>query len=341
MDIGSGTQDVFLYQEGRQVENMVQLILPSPTVLVAREVEMATERGEHICLVGRLMGGGPSTRAVRRHLAAGLSVYSLPEPALTIKDNLDVVQEMGIVLVEEVPPDSTPITMGDLRLEALSCTLANWGIALPREFALAVMDHGFSPTESNRRVRFRYWEGFLEGGGALADLAFAEAPAFFTRMQALQTVLPQAVVMDTGGAAIWGALDDPAVQKASCRGGVVVVNVGNQHVLGVLLFQERIFGLFEHHTSQLKGKEILRLINALREGRLTHEEVYSQGGHGAASLDVLPSYPFDFVAVTGPRRDILKGYGLHMAAPYGNMMLNGCFGLIHGWRQGKKQRETG
>lgn len=335
LDIGSGTQDLLVYQEGIPVENMVQLVLPSSTSLVAREVEEATGRGRNICLIGHLMGGGPSTRAIRRHLAAGLAVYSLPGPALTIKDNLEKVQEMGITLVEEIPPDATPITLGDLRLSAISTTLSSWGLVMPEEFALAVQDHGFSPYQSNRRFRFRHWERFLEGGGALQDLVFVEAPAYCTRMRALQEILPQAVVMDTGGAAIWGALGDPQVYQAACRGGVVVVNVGNQHTLGVLLFQESVYGLFEHHTSMLKGRTILGLINALREGRLTNEEIYQQGGHGAASRGVLPYYPFDFVAVTGPRRSLLKGYGLHMAAPHGNMMLCGCYGLISGWKQVK------
>jgi hypothetical protein len=34
------------------------------------------------------------------------------------------------------------------------------------------------------------------------------------------------------------------------------------------------------------------------------------------------------VAVTGPRRSLVEGLGYYPAAPYGNMMLAGCFGLV-------------
>jgi hypothetical protein len=34
--------------------------------------------------------------------------------------------------------------------------------------------------------------------------------------------------------------------------------------------------------------------------------------------------------VTGPRRSIAKPLGWYEAAPYGDMMLTGCFGLLSG-----------
>jgi hypothetical protein len=56
-------------------------------------------------------------------------------------------------------------------------------------------------------------------------------------------------------------------------------------------------------------------------------------GHGAA-LD--PAYaeagPFEFVAVTGPNRKLARPLGYHEAAPYGDMMLAGSWGLVAGVR---------
>ncbi len=37
IDIGGGTQDILLYEEGKPIENCVQMILPSPTQLVAQK----------------------------------------------------------------------------------------------------------------------------------------------------------------------------------------------------------------------------------------------------------------------------------------------------------------
>lgn len=333
IDIGSGTQDILLYEEGERVENMVQLIVPSPTRLVAREIREATKKGLPICLTGHLMGGGPSVRAIKDHLERGGTLYSLKEPALTIKDNLEYVEELGVILVDEVPEGSLPVEMGDLCLSSLSTTLLAWGIEIPQHSAIAVQDHGFSTVESNRIFRFRHWERFLKEGGSLQSLVFKRPPQYLTRMKAIKEVLPKAVVMDTGAAAIIGSLQDETVYEAAQREGAVLINVGNQHTLGVLLYEERIYGIFEHHTSCLTGEKILYLIDSLKGGRLTNEEVFYDKGHGAAYGGSLPPCSFSLTSITGPRREMLKGYGLHMAAPHGDMMLTGCFGLVEGWRE--------
>ncbi|MFH1003189.1 MAG: pyruvate formate lyase-activating protein, partial [Chloroflexota bacterium] len=65
VDIGAGTQDILLLDTGQPVENAVQLVLPSPTVLVARQIGAATARGEALLLTGDIMGGGPCTWALR------------------------------------------------------------------------------------------------------------------------------------------------------------------------------------------------------------------------------------------------------------------------------------
>ena len=37
------------------------------------------------------------------------------------------------------------------------------------------------------------------------------------------------------------------------------------------------------------------------------------------------------ILVTGPRHDIMRTSGLDFEAPYGDMMLTGCFGLVDGY----------
>jgi uncharacterized protein (DUF1786 family) len=71
------------------------------------------------------------------------------------------------------------------------------------------------------------------------------------------------------------------------------------------------------------------LVEKLRAGTLTNDEVFDDHGHGAfIGPDYLPGSGFDFVAVTGPQRHLAAGLGYYPAAPYGDMMLTGSFGLV-------------
>ena len=42
LDIGGGTQDLLVWNEGEPPENALQCILPSPTVMIARKINQAT-----------------------------------------------------------------------------------------------------------------------------------------------------------------------------------------------------------------------------------------------------------------------------------------------------------
>jgi uncharacterized protein (DUF1786 family) len=123
-------------------------------------------------------------------------------------------------------------------------------------------------------------------------------------------------------------LQDESVAQHRER-GLVAVNVGNLHTLAVLLRGERVLGLFEHHTARMSPQKLAGLVERLRAGTLTDAEVFDNGGHGACiHPDHVPGDGFDFVAVTGPQRHLAAGLGYYFAAPHGDMMLTGCFGLV-------------
>ena len=76
-----------------------------------------------------------------------------------------------------------------------------------------------------------------------------------------------------------------------------------------------------------------RLLGDFASGTLTHEEVFADHGHGALIYAADP-YPlgegeYD-VVITGPRRNLMRESALrtYFAAPFGDMMLTGCFGLL-------------
>jgi uncharacterized protein (DUF1786 family) len=335
IDVGAGTQDVLLWEAGQPMENAIKLVLPSWTTVLARQVQQATREGHPVFLTGNLMGGGPVVSAMKRHMQAGYPVYATPRAALTVRDNLDQVRERGYAIVDEPPgaPDLLTLRTRDVDLDALAAALAPFGVTIPETVAVAVQDHGECLEGSNRAFRFQLWREFVEGGGHLLDLVYREPPPCYTRMRAVQQDAPGAVVMDTGPAALWGILEDERA-TAHREEGFVLVNLGNQHTLGVLLRGERILGLFEHHTVLMSPEKLAALVDRLRAGTLTNAEVFDGHGHGAhISPDYVPGNGLDFVAVTGPQRHLAAGLGYTAAAPHGDMMLTGCFGLVAATRR--------
>ena len=307
------------------MENCVQLILPSMSTLVAQRVRAATAQGEDVFLTGNLMGGGPNVSAIKAHLRAGYRVSTTPLAAQTIRDDPAEVISLGVEIVEEPPEGAVIIETCDVDLGRLRQALALFDVELPPRYAIAVQDHGERLGISQRRFRFQQWERFVREGGRLGALVYRQPPSYFTRMCAVQRDAPGAMMMDTGSAAIWGALCDGKA-AAHREEGVIVVNVGNQHILAALVQGERVWGLFEHHTVLMDSGKLAHYLQRLHQGSLTNDEIYGDGGHGAC---IHPEYKgeFQFVTLTGPRRSMGEGLG-YMAAPYGDMMLTGCFGLV-------------
>ncbi len=334
LDIGSGTQDVLLLNTAEPAENAVQLVLPAPTVLTARKIEAATKRGVAIVLTGETMGGGASTGALRKHLAAGLKAYATPLAARTFDDDLDEVASWGVRLVsdEEVKrlKGVAKIVTGDIDLGALKKALSCWDVKLePDVIAVAVLDHGEAPAgESDRVFRFKHMERRLQMNPSLESFIFtpAELPDYLTRMQAvarsIQGIAPL-VLMDTGAAAVLGASLDRVIARHRRR---LCVNTGNSHAIAFYLDGLKVLGLFEHHTSLLSTEKLDVLLENLVSGEASSSEIQAEGGHGAV---ILERGELPIVAVTGPRRQIMAGSRLspYFAAPFGSMMLVGCFGL--------------
>ena len=96
VDVGTGTQDILLFDTRLNVENSFKLVVPSPTMIIHRKIKNATKNGSGICLTGVTMGGGPSHWAAMDHLKAGYSVFATPLAARSFDDDLSEVKKMGI-----------------------------------------------------------------------------------------------------------------------------------------------------------------------------------------------------------------------------------------------------
>jgi uncharacterized protein (DUF1786 family) len=330
MDVGSGTQDILVWRAGQRIENCPKLILPSPTTIISRQVKAATKKGHHLFLSGHTMGGGASTKAVREHIAAGLRVFAMEQPALTFHDRVDKILAMGIEIVDKKPSIEplTHLVMGDLNLPDIEQALRLFHEPMPLTVAVAVQDHGFSPDMSNRVFRFEQWKKLLESEKSLTSLLYEKPPDHLTRMKAVYDTAPGTLLMDTGASAIIGALLDPWVAEKS-REGVTILNIGNEHVLAALVKNDKVWGIYEHHTSLMTPEKLAIHLKRFRHEDLSNQEILDEMGHGC---HIIPGAhkisTFNPVGITGPNREKFASLGGHMAAPFGDMMLTGCFGLL-------------
>jgi uncharacterized protein (DUF1786 family) len=363
VDVGTGTQDILLFDSGRTPENCLKLVVPSPTLLLSKQVAAATAERSPLVITGPIMGGGPVSWAVEKHHRAGLPIFSTESASRTFNDDLDAVRaDLGVEFVDEAEAERLArragyvhVRFGDFDFAAIRSAFAAFGVDLQLDgVALAVFDHGAAPPHvSDRQFRMDYLSARLSDGQSLSALAFpaASVPEEMTRLAALATSAQAATsapvfVMDTAPAAVLGALEDPLV---SAQPAPIVVNVGNFHTLAFQFAGGRFVRLFEHHTGELTQTQLVEWLSRLADGTIRHDAVFADKGHGALVLDDAP-LPLGHVAVVGPRRTFLRDADLptYFAVPHGDQMLAGCFGLLRAcadampeWREPIEQSLAG
>ena len=346
VDVGTGTQDILLFASDRSIENCLQLVMPSPTVIVAERIQRATAAERPVLLTGRTMGGGPCGWAARDHAQAGFPCYATPDAARTLDDDLRMVEREGLRILDDAEAQRireregarlVEAVMRDFDGAAIRTALAAFGVdPVVDAVAVAAFDHGAAPPGvSDRRFRFdAITERVRQRPDALAfAYRAADIPADLTRLAAVAADAAlygdaPVFVMDTGAAALAGALEDSVVRgHEEC----LVANIGNFHTLAFHLRSGKMLALFEHHTGMLDRAKLEGYLRELAAGTLTNERIFDDSGHGALTLDShTPANKTPFLAVTGPRRELLRGSALapYEATPHGDMMLAGCYGLL-------------
>ena len=119
VDIGTGTQDIFLYDSNLDLENGFKLVLPSPTMMVHRRLKQLLPSRTPILLTGHQMGGGPSAWAIEEYARAGVPVYMTPSAARTINDELEKVEALGIKVVSEEESEKVEVPQSGMAPTAL------------------------------------------------------------------------------------------------------------------------------------------------------------------------------------------------------------------------------
>jgi len=343
IDIGAGTRDILLYDSSKQLENCIKMVLPSPSPLLAAHVDSLGDEGRDLFVDGHTVGGGSFTRAIKRRLASGSSVYMTEQAAYSIRNNLEDVGDLGIVIGADPPPGFNGVILhaDELDLTPFLDLLGSVGEDLDElaAVAVAVQDHGsYQPGESNRKTRLAHMRRRLEENPDPLALSYTagEVPAVFPRMISAagrlseQLPLVPALIMDTAPAAAAGCLSDP--QVASVAGGnLLVINAGNGHTLACILGGGKVVALLEHHTKRLEPVPFASYLEAFCRGEARDDDEYMASGHGLFYIGDPPGMEsLDMIAITGPNRELLEGSGLefHYPSPGGDMMMTGPMGLV-------------
>ncbi len=328
IDIGAGTQDILLFDSQKKVENCIGLVLPTPSKFFAEKLK--TIEG-HVYIHGDTIGGGALGRAILRHLQKGYRVVMEEPAAYSVRNDLDEVRSMGIEVAEK--PETghfQELEVREIDLPLFEKFLSNFGEDSKVDvIAIAVQDHGVSPKGvSDRAFRFANMETMLRKDNRPETFHFLEdsIPGHCLRMKSAVAAVKRSssvrvLVMDTAFSAILGCVEETF-------GPSLIVNVGNGHTIAALLIEERIEGLYEHHTHELTPEKMERDLRLFLRGELDGKKVFKENGHGAVTLKPLPGV--FAVVVTGPNRDLFRktSFKFVYAAPGGNTMMTGPMGLV-------------
>ncbi len=331
IDVGLGTQDIFLYDSSKNVENCIKAVIPSRTQILAKRIRQCNK---DLFIYGETMGGGAITFAIMNHIKKGYRVVMTESSARTVRDDLDQVREMGIEIVSDNTPCPSENNFCKIETKDIDFAfLKEFFEKIDEDFnfdyvGIAVQDHGFAKGVSDRIFRFEKMKELLEKSDKIGDLAYEKPPEYFTRMNAVyksaKKYFENVFIVDTKLAAIVGAVHD--WRDKTC----IAVDVGNGHTLIGAIRGRRVLGILEHHTGLLTKEKLEDYIVRFADGEVTNKEVYEDNGHGCYIKEAVGFENVEKILVTGPRRNLLKNSKLNIefASPAGDVMITGAVGIV-------------
>ena len=337
IDIGTGTQDIIYYNDEKEVENSIKLVLPSPHLLIGQKIRNTKN---NIYFYGEIMGGGKLKNAILEHMKEGYDVVMEKQCAKTIRDDLKQVEAYGIKTVNKEDIDKyknySKIKLTDIDIDKLSEFLKEYDLDFKFDnIAIAVQDHGYNKDMGDRNFRFEKIREKLNKPLKPEEFGwYGNIPEYYSRMKSVENTLKNKtkteiknipLIMDTKFASICGMCYDDESKKLN---SYIVTDIGNGHTTTASIENGKIQGVFEHHTRNLTSESLERYIKKLANGTLTNEEIYNDHGHGAHVLN--PIKKIEKVIVTGPKRSLIENTNLdyHEACPGGDVMMTGTIGLI-------------
>lgn len=332
IDVGTGTQDIMIYDSEKELENSIKLVLPSPHLFISQQIR---ETENDLYFEGEIMGGGKIKNTLLEHMDKGYKVVMEEIPAKTIRDKISQVEALGIEIAdsEKEYKDFSKISLRDINITKLAEFLLGYDLEFDfDEIAIAVQDHGYNENMGDRDFRFEKIREKLNEAIRPEEFSFkGNVPDYYTRMKAVERTLEKEgidkkpLLMDTKFASIAGmGYDEEALKLNS----YIAIDIGNGHTTAASIENGKIQGIFEHHTSSLTPESLERYIKRLADGVITNKEVFEDHGHGAHVIN--PISKLEKVMVSGPKRELIEKTNLdwHHACPGGDVMMTGTVGLI-------------
>jgi uncharacterized protein (DUF1786 family) len=321
-------------------------VVRSPVRTLAGQIESTTG---NLAVTGVEMGGGPVTAALQARTESARVLISR-SAAATVHHDPARVAAMGFELADDSEvqaaaerDEGTHIELKDLEAKRIRQIVEGFGLSFEFEaVALCAQDHGVAPPGvSHLDFRHQLVKTQLERTPYAHALLYEarNIPQAFNRLRAIAGTaaqLPaQAVyVMDSGMAAIVGASMDPSLAGKTT---LLVLDVATSHTVGAVVQQDELLGSFEYHTHDITRNRLEQLIQDLPEGRLDHDQILSEGGHGAY-LRRAPGFDsVEAIVATGPKRRLMADTHLPVTwgAPWGDNMMTGCVGLLESMRRSR------
>lgn len=344
IDIGAGTMDILCYDA--QTGEHVKAVAISPVRHIARQIEQTPGQ---LVVTGVEMGGGPVTDALKQR-ASETRVIMDAAAAATLHHDLDRVRDWGITLLDDArmdealdAPGFSPVVLGDVQPERIARIIE--GLGLPMAFeavALCAQDHGVAPKGvSHLDFRHNLYQEMLDRNPEPHSLIFRsdEVPTAFNRLRCMAETADclnarEVYVMDSGMAALAGGAQDAS---ATGRSPVAILDVATSHTVVAVLEGDTIAGVVEYHTRDVTREKIETLIRQLADGRIRHEQILAEGGHGAYLRKSVGFDSLQAIIATGPKRRIMADSPLPIVwgAPWGDNMMTGTVGLLEALRRRK------
>lgn len=337
IDIGAGTMDILYWDDASPLH--YKAVVRSPVPCLAQEIGNCP--GD-LLITGQEMGGGNLAGVLKERARTNRVVIS-EKASATLHHDTDRIESWGIEVVAEPAAQKmladnrfSHFVTTDLDRERLENIVKGLGVAFEFDVVgICAQDHGVPPKGvSHLDFRHRLFTAILDKTPHAHALVYEKeaVPASMNRLAAIAGSaghLPaEAVfVMDSGMAAIQGAsLDSLAVNRRT----LAVLDVATSHTLVAILEDGDIAGFFEYHTSDISGAKIDCLLKDLAEGKLNHQEILDEGGHGAYLRRAVGFERVERIIATGPKRALLEDSGLPIlyGAPMGDNMMTGTLGLL-------------
>ena len=344
IDIGAGTMDILVYDT--RTDSHYKAVVKSPVRSAAEKTAGITG---NLLVVGTEMGGGPITRVLMERTKSAEVVMSLSASA-TLNHDVEKVKSWGINVVEDDRADQlrdssdyTAITLGDLEPTRIEQIVKSFGV--PYAFdavAVCAQDHGVpDPGISHLDFRHNMFTARLNQNPYPHTLLYSsdQVPDSMNRLKSIagsaeQLPADEVYVMDSGMAAILGASLDIECRQKKC---FLVLDIATSHTVGAAMAGEELAGFFEYHTSDITLEKLEDLLHDLADGKLSHQQILSEGGHGAFLRQAVGFSAVETIVATGPKRKMVAKSRLpiEFGAPWGDNMMTGTVGLLEALRRQK------